>query len=181
MSQIIIYDWWNKQNCVFESDWVAFTCALSRIRRRLYWSETGISNCRKPPDFRRMALWNAKIAAIAVTPGGMSGQSVVSSRETRAFFRIHGLRGRTFRHDLQRASWKVLVGEDPASVPRKMNFIIAKERQRARRSRYGQEFANYVIIGNRNRDPRLIVKHSLGLWWLCSLNRQICNSTWLNC
>ncbi|EZA55179.1 hypothetical protein X777_05249, partial [Ooceraea biroi] len=64
----------------------------------------------KPGDFRRTTAWNVRIATIVHDP----------------WMDPRRLRGRTFRHDLQRASWKVRGRTVRPHVPWKMDFVIAK-------------------------------------------------------
>lgn len=67
------------------------------------------------------------------------------------------LRGRTFRHDLQKASWKV-YDEDPArSTEDKLYY---REGNIARDNHDNeQEFVNYIIMRNKNWSPMYIIKH----------------------
>ncbi|XP_026826920.1 uncharacterized protein LOC105279348 isoform X2 [Ooceraea biroi] len=80
----------------------------------------------KPGDFRRTTAWNVRIATIVHDPWMVCLNSPSSEEGSCIFQDPRRLRGRTFRHDLQRASWKVRGRTVRPHVPWKMDFVIAK-------------------------------------------------------
>jgi len=95
-------------------------------------------------------------------------------KKTRAFFRIQkGSEDVPFGMMCKGASWKV-HGRDTVHVPQKMNFIIAKG---SARDDTDQEFANYVIMRNRNRNLMYIIEQISGLFQIrtimCPLDQRI--------